>query len=132
MFSFQRDVSGDLAHVESQILNVKRKIDNQNRKNSALQKEFERLHYVNLIFDDKSDDDEIKPRKLSSVSSSANAKRKLTNSKTISTFSIWIVVAVILSLHSSIPRQHLLETQNFLPKFSPARIIIQLKRRSQP
>ena len=82
MFSFQRDVSGDLAHVESQILNVKRKIENQNRKNSALQKEFERLHYVNQIFDDKSDDDEIKPRKLSSVSSSANAKRKLTNSKT--------------------------------------------------
>ena len=52
--------------------------------------------------------------------------------KPISAFSIWIVVAVILSLHSSIPQQHLLETQNFLPKFSPARIIIQLKRRSQP
>ena len=76
-----KKVFGDLAHVESQIMDVERKIEDQNRKNSVLQNEFERLQYVNQIFDDKSDDDEIKPRKFSSVSSSANAKRKLTNSK---------------------------------------------------
>ena len=76
-----KKVSEDLADVESQILNVERKIEEQNRQNSALQNEVERLHYVNQIFDDKSDDDEVKPRKFSSVSSSANAKRKLTNSK---------------------------------------------------
>ena len=76
-------VLNDLADVESQISNVERKIEEQNRQNSALQNEVERLHYVNQIFDDKSDDDEIKSRKLSSISSSAsaNAKRKLTNSK---------------------------------------------------
>merc|ERR1740128_1162753 len=48
--------------------------------NSALGQQVERLQYDNQINDDKSDDDEIKPRKVS-VSTSANVKRKLTDSK---------------------------------------------------
>ena len=69
-----------MAKVESKILDVERKIEDQNHKNSVLEKEVERLNYVYQTNDDKSDNDEIKPRKFS-VSSSANVKRKLTDSK---------------------------------------------------
>ena len=75
-----KKASGDLAKVESKILDVERKIEDQNHKNSVLEQEVERLNQVNQINDDKTDDDEIKPRKFS-VSSSANVKRKLTDSK---------------------------------------------------
>ena len=75
-----KKASVDLAKVESQTLEVERKIEDQNHKNSVLEKEVERLNYVNQTNDDKSDDEEIKPRKFS-VSSSAKAKRKLTDSK---------------------------------------------------
>ena len=75
-----KKASGELAKVESQIVGVERKIEDQNHKNSVLEKQVERLNYVNQTNDDKSDDDEIKPRKFA-VLSSANVKRKLTDSK---------------------------------------------------